>query len=94
MTKQYDIEDICVKDNDLFPEEIDKIVQLCNDKGANFWKDGKSYLRTTCDLRGFTYLEKNKDGFWDVNGFIGGSLGKEIVDGKTWVSVAMKTLEA
>lgn len=90
MKKEYDIQNICVKDNDLFPEEIDKIVQLCNDKGAKFWKDGKSYLRASGN--GYTYLEKNNQGYWDVNGFSGGSRGKEVVDWETWVSVVMKTL--
>lgn len=92
MTKQYDIEDVCVKKKDLPEDLAQKLVDLCNNKGAKFWKSGSELLAFSCDSD-FLYLEKDEDGFWDVNGWTRNFRpDMELVSAKVFFELVEKTL--
>jgi len=92
MTKQFDIEDVCIKNKDLSEGLAQKLVDLCNNKGASFWNSGSELLAFTCDSD-FMYLEKDEDGFWDVNGSTRNFRpDMEVVSAEVFFEVVSKTL--
>lgn len=91
MTQEYFIEDVCVKDNDLTSDQVKAVVEACNAKGAKFWTDGRHYIAASSN--GYTHLEKDDEGNWDIDGHVGRPGSREVIDSATWVELVMKTLE-